>query len=127
MRILRDGAHFIVIGATQLAVDSATYIMLTKFGIAPLFANVCGRVAGAAVGFWLNGRVTFLHRAQPRLHVRFLRYAVLWLGMTVVSTFALTSIVQHAGLTRSWWAKPLIEAALGVISFLLSRHWVYQR
>ena len=127
MKILRDGMHFVVVGAIQLAVDSAIYIALTKAGLAVLLANLCGRVAGALLGFWLNGRVTFFHLVQPHLRLRFARYLVLWLSLTAISTLALSSIAQHVGLVRSWWAKPLIEAALGVTSFLVSRHWVYRR
>jgi putative flippase GtrA len=126
MRILRDGLHFLLIGAIQLAVDSAIYIALTKAGAAPLPANLCGRIAGAALGFWLNGRITFLHHVQPVLHVRMARYVVLWVTLTIISTVALTSVVHYGGLARSWWAKPLIEAALGLTSFLISRHWVYR-
>ena len=127
MRILRDGLHFLVIGAIQLAVDSAIYIALTKSGLPLLPSNLCGRIAGAALGFWLNGRVTFLHHEQPVLPVRALRYLLLWITLTILSTVALASIVQYGGLARSWWAKPLIEAALGLTSFLVSRHYVYRR
>jgi len=127
MKILRDGAQFMVVGLLQLAVDSAIYIALTRLGVAPPLANPCGRIVGAGLGFWLNGKVTFLHRTQPQLHLRFARYALLWLMLTIVSTVAMTAVAQQAGLTRSWWIKPLIEALLGAISFLLSRHWVYQR
>lgn len=55
MKIVRDGAHFIGVGAIQLALDSAIYIALTKLGLALTLANVCGRAAGACCGFWLNG------------------------------------------------------------------------
>lgn len=127
MKILRDGAHFIGVGALQLALDSAIYIALTRIGIALALANVCGRAAGACCGFWLNGRVTFLHRTQPLVHVRLLRYLALWIGLTLISTAALAIIADAGGLARSWWAKPLVEGVLGVTSFLLSRHWVYQR
>ena len=126
-KIVRDGAHFIGVGAVQLALDSAIYIGLTRIGLALALANVCGRAAGACCGFWLNGRVTFLHRPQPQVHVRVLRYLLLWIGLTLISTAALAAIADAGGLARSWWAKPLVEGALGVTSFLLSRHWVYQR
>jgi len=126
MRILRDGLHFLLIGAIQLAMDSAIYIALTKAGAEPLPANLCGRIVGAALGFWLNGRITFFHHVQPVLQVRAARYLLLWMTLTIISTVALTSVVHYGGLARSWWAKPLIEAALGLTSFLISRHWVYR-
>jgi len=127
MRILRDGMRFALVGAIQVALDSAVYIGLTKFGVTTSPANISGRCAGALLGFWLNGATTFAHHVQPRLRWRALRYVLLWLALTTLSTVALVSITQHAGLARSWWCKPLIEAALGLTSFLVSRHWVYRR
>ena len=127
MKIVRDGASFSVVGAIQVALDSAVYIGLTKLGVPTPPANVCGRVAGAVLGFWLNGRVTFAHHDQPRFRRRLMRYVLLWIVMTLISTAALTVIGHRAGLKHTWWAKPLIEIVLGVTSFLICRHWVYRR
>jgi putative flippase GtrA len=127
MKILRDGVRFSVVGIIQVVVDSATYIALTKFGLATAPSNICGRVAGAVLGFWLNGRITFARNEQPRLRARLVRYLVLWITLTAISTGALLWIADHAGLARTWWCKPLIEIVLGLTSFLLSRHWVYRR
>ncbi|HZP66271.1 MAG TPA: GtrA family protein [Rudaea sp.] len=127
MRILRDGFHFSAVGVIQVVADSAVYILLTKFGLGPAAANVSGRVGGALLGFWLNGRVTFAQREQPHLPLRLIRYLFLWTVLTAISTAALVGIAQHEGLASSWWCKPLIETALGLTSFLVSRHWVYQR
>jgi len=127
MKFIRDGTHFVMLGAIQILIDSATYIALTKLGVAAAPANICGRCAGALLGFWLNGRITFAHNEQPRLHLRLTRYLTLWVILTMVSTASLVTIANQAGLARSWWCKPLIEIALGVTSFLLSRHWVYRR
>ncbi|MDR3390062.1 MAG: GtrA family protein [Rudaea sp.] len=127
MKILGDGARFIGVGSIQVVVDSAIYIVLTQLGLATLSANICGRCAGALLGFGLNGSVTFARNDQPHLRLRFVRYVILWLSLTAISTAALLWIAADAGLTRTWWCKPLIECALGMISFLLSRHWVYRR
>ena len=127
MKMLRDGVRFALIGALQLALDSTIYVVFTKAGMTPAPANLCGRVAGAALGFWLNGRVTFAHQAQPEARPRLARYAVLWLSLSAVSTLTLSVIAKQAGLARSWWAKPLVEAVLGVTSFVVARHWVYRR
>ena len=126
MRIVRDGAGFSLVGALQVAIDSGVYIALTTLGLATPPSNICGRIAGALLGFWLNGRVTFAHHAQPRLRLRLLRYLILWVTLTAISTLALTMIGAHAGLRQTWWAKPLIETALGMTSFLICRHWVYR-
>ena len=73
MKILGDGLRFSLIGAIQVVMDSTTYIVLTELGLPTPPANVCGRCMGALFGFWLNGRVTFAHNAQPRLRLRFAR------------------------------------------------------
>jgi putative flippase GtrA len=125
MKVVRDGARFVAVGCVLVIVDSATFIALTKLGAPPPLANVCGRVMGALLGFWLNGRLTFNRHRQPRLGNRFARYAVLWTSTTVVSTASLTWIAQNLSLTQAWWSKPLIEIGLGVISFVVARHWVY--
>jgi putative flippase GtrA len=127
MKILGDGVRFIVVGAIQVIIDSTTYIALTQLGVATPPANICGRIMGALFGFWLNGRVTFARNEQPQLRQRFARYLILWIVLTAISTTALVTIAHNGGLARTWWCKPLIEIALGVTSFLLSRHWVYRR
>jgi putative flippase GtrA len=127
VKIVRDGASFSVVGAIQVVLDSTVYIVLTKFGVPTPPANVCGRIAGAALGFWLNGRVTFAHHDQPRFRWRLTRYILLWIAMTIISTAALTIIGHRDGLKQTWWAKPLIETALGLTSFLICRYWVYRR
>jgi putative flippase GtrA len=127
VKIVRDGASFSVVGAIQVVLDSTVYIVLTKLGVPTPPANVCGRIAGAALGFWLNGRVTFAHHDQPRFRWRLTRYILLWIAMTIISTAALTIIGHRAGLKHTWWAKPLIETVLGLTSFLICRYWVYRR
>ena len=126
MKILGDGVRFIAVGAIQVVVDSTTYIVLTQLGVATPPANICSRSMGALFGFWLNGRVTFARGDQPHLRLRLARYLVLWIVLTAISTTALVTIAHHGGLARTWWCKPLIEIALGVTSFLVSRHWVYR-
>jgi putative flippase GtrA len=127
MKILGDGLRFSLIGAIQVAMDSATYIVLTQLGLATPPANVCGRCMGALFGFWLNGRITFARNEQPHLRLRFARYLILWIVLTTISTTSLMMIAAHGGLARTWWCKPLIEIVLGITSFLLSRHWVFRR
>lgn len=127
MSLLRQGRHYLAIGVLQYAVDWGTMVMLSQLGLAVEFANVAGRIAGATLGFWLNGRITFAS-AESRVGRRQLqRFALLWLGTTGISTWAVGSIENLAGLQWAWLAKPAVELALAGSSFLLSRHWVYRR
>lgn len=127
MSAFSESIRFIAVGVLQVCIDSGIYIALTSFGLPTPPSNLCGRISGAAFGFWLNGKITFKGQQQPRVGLRLVRYATLWIGMTIISTTLLTLIAHHAGLTHAWWSKPLIEGALGIVSFLVSRYWVYRQ
>jgi len=127
MKALSEAARFIAVGLLQILIDSGTYIFLTYLGLSTPPANLCGRICGAVIGFWMNGKITFINYQQPSLGARFARYAGLWIVMTIISTTLLTLIARDAGLTRAWWSKPLVEGSLGVVSFLVSRYWVYRQ
>lgn len=127
MSALTEGTRFVAVGMVQILIDSGIYIVLTALGLSTPPANLCGRISGAVIGFWLNGKITFARRQQPHIHVRFARYATLWIVMTFISTTALTIIARDLGLVHSWWSKPLLEGMLGLVSFLVSRYWVYHQ
>jgi hypothetical protein len=50
----------------------------------------------------------------------------MWLAMTALSTLLIDRIDNHLGLQWAWLAKPAVEAALGLLGFMISRHWVYK-
>ena len=88
------------------------------------------RLSAALLGFVLNRYLTFGQRNETvkRLGASFGRFVVLFITMTVLSTLALLGLQElyGAGLSRSVGYKVAIEAVLAVISFFLSRHWVYR-
>ncbi|QBB72550.1 GtrA family protein [Pseudolysobacter antarcticus] len=127
MSALSQSVRFIAVGVLQICIDSGIYIALTALGLSTPPSNLCGRIGGAAFGFWLNGKITFKRQQQPHIGLRLARYASLWIAMTIISTTLLTLIARHAGLTHAWWSKPLIEGVLGIVSFLVSRYWVYRQ
>jgi putative flippase GtrA len=90
-------------------------------------ANIAGRIAGALLGYWLNGKLTFAGDETAIGRTQLLRFVLMWLGTTTVSTWSLGAIDNLAGLKWAWLAKPGVEAVLGVVGFLLSRHWVYRK
>lgn len=123
----RQVVLFVLIGLTQLALDSALYIGLTAAGLTVAVGNVAGRVAGACLGFWLNGRYTFADQGRARLQGRhLLRFVLTWCALTVLSTWLMAMIADWAGLRGSWLAKPLVEAAMAAIGFVVWRQWVYR-
>jgi putative flippase GtrA len=127
MTLGRHARHYTLIGGVQWLVDWGVLVGLTHLGMTVAPANVAGRVAGALLGYWLNGKVTFAgdeHEIGPS---QLRRYVMMWLTTTAVSTWSLGAIDHWAGLQWAWLAKPGVEAILGVVGFLLSRHWVYRK
>ncbi len=124
---MRQVLAFGVVGGVQLLLDWACFVLLTALGLAVVPANLAGRVAGAGVGFWLNGRYTFARDGRAQLSRRQgLRFLVFWLCTTAVSTVAMQAIDAAQGLQAAWLLKPLVEAVLAAAGFLAGRYWIYR-
>lgn len=102
-------------------------VALSHLGIAVRPANVAGRVCGALLGFWLNGKFTFNGEGMAVGGVQLRRFVLMWLCTTLASTWAIGRVDDHLGLSWAWLAKPLVEAALAAVGFVLSRYWIYRR
>ena len=50
---------FLIVGAVQVVLDWAVFVSLTAAGVPLVAGNLAGRLGGASVGYWLNGRHTF--------------------------------------------------------------------
>ena len=127
MSLGRHARHYLLIGFVQWLLDWGVMVLLSHYGMLVEAANVLGRVAGALLGYWLNGKLTFAGDDTAIDRTQLARFIVMWLGTTLVSTWSLGVIDQHAGLKWAWLAKPGVELCLGVAGFLLSRHWVYRK
>lgn len=127
MSLTRQGSSYFVIGGIQWLVDWGVMVALSHFGLRIGMANIAGRVCGALLGFWLNGKITFKGDEHVIGRRQLLRFVALWIVMTVLSTVAIEAIDDVLGRKWAWLAKPLVEACLGVVGFLVSRHWVYRR
>lgn len=127
MNIAHQGLRFVAVGAGLVVVDWAVFVALTALGVATAPANVASRAVGAVLGFWTNGHVTFGERRAPRLGWRrFMRYAVAWAALTLLSTVLVTLVAEALSLRVAWVAKPIVEGSIAVVSFFVSRHWVYR-
>lgn len=127
MSLTRQGRHYLLIGGLQWLVDWGVMVGLSHLGMLIEPANVAGRISGALLGYWLNGKLTFSGDDTAVGRTQLLRFLMMWLCTTAVSTWSLGAIDDAVGLTWAWLAKPGVELVLGVIGFLLSRHWVYKR
>lgn len=115
------------IGALQWLIDTALMIGLSALGLAVALATVCGRISGAMLGYWLNGRYTFASGVQPVLHGASLaRFIGFWLLATGCSALLLAAIDHRFGLQASWLFKPAVDIGVAVAGFLAARHWIYR-
>lgn len=127
MKLLRQGGQFIIIGLLQLLLDWAIFVAATAFGVPVAPGNLLGRICGAALGFWLNGRYTFADNGSARLGwQRFLRFALLWIVLSAISTWLVGRVATTLGLQYAWLAKPVVEGLLAVLSFFAWRHLVFR-
>jgi putative flippase GtrA len=124
--LFRQGIGYGLVGAIVLLVDWMTFVAFSALGLGTVLANISGRLTGAYLGFWLNGRHTFRDANGTKLGwTRFSRYLVTWCILSTISSLALLLVDRHLGLGAAWLAKPAIDAALAAVAFMVSRHWVF--
>lgn len=126
--LLTQGALYALVGLVQLGADWVLFVVLSYWGLQPVLANILGRLAGAGLGFFLNGRITFRDANRPsRLHVRSLaKFAISWAAMTTLSTLLVMASVAAFGLEATWLTKPMIDVLLAAAGFLASKYWIYR-
>jgi putative flippase GtrA len=120
---------FLLAGLAQLLLDWAVFVALTGLGLPVVAANLAGRVSGACLGFWLNGRYTFADdEGRARLQREHLgRFVLAWLVLTALSTLLLELLSRHLELHALWLAKPIVEAGVAAISFVVARQWIFRQ
>lgn len=127
MSLTRQSGSYLAIGVVQWLLDWGVMVGLSHLGMAVEWANISGRVCGASLGFWANGRFTFAGANTAVGRQQLARFLVMWLGTTTASTWAMGTIDDVLGLKWAWLAKPVVELALGALGFFISRHWVYRK
>ena len=124
MRLSRQGGRYTLVGAMQLMLNWATFIVVTALGMPVAPANVLGRVVGANAGYWLNGYYTF---RRPKLrwgHAT--RFACVWIFLTMLSTVMMSYIASHLGLHTAWLAKPMVSVLVACVGFPLWKLLVFR-
>lgn len=125
--MIRQALGFGAVGGLQLLLDWGCFVALTALGVPVVPANLAGRVAGASMGYWLNGRYTFSDDGAARLgRRRAARFVVFWIATTLLSTWAMQAIDGHQGLEAAWLGKPLVDGLLAGLGFLVSKYWIYR-
>lgn len=116
-----------IFGGVQLVADWLCFVLLTWAGMNVVPANLCGRILGAILGFWLNGQHTFGDSRQTSLGPRHaVRFALTWLLTAALSTAGVGIVEELAGLSWAQTGKLGIDAALAALAFLLSKYWVFR-
>lgn len=114
-----------VVGVLALGVDVATFLVLRAMGVDLVPANVLARLAGAIAAYSGNHLWTF---AQPPKLSGWLssswRYALLWIGATLLSTFLLTVLTKMGANETA--SKIGVEMLMPVLNFFVARHWVFR-
>lgn len=127
MTLRRHASYYVAIGILQWLLEYGLMLALSEWVMPVEPANVIGRLCGAVLGFWLNGKWTF---AADHTHLgrrALLRFVLMWLVLTLLNTWIVGAIDEHFGLRKAQLLKPAVDMLSGGIGFLLSRHWVYNK
>jgi len=125
--LTRQLSLFLLAGAAQVLLDWAVFVSLSAAGVPLAPSNLAGRVVGAGLGFWLNGRFTFAGDGRSRLSgLQLRRFVVAWLLLTLLSTLLLSAVHSRFDLHAAWIAKPAVEAVIALLGFVVWRQWVFR-
>jgi len=127
MTLRRHAASYAVIGMLQWLVEYGLMLVLSQWFMPVEPANVIGRLAGACIGFWLNGKWTFASDHTHVGRVAAIRFVAMWIALTVLNTWIVAILDDRFGLRAAQLLKPGADLVCGGIGFLLSRHWVYNK
>jgi putative flippase GtrA len=127
---MRQPVLFVIVGGFQYLLDAALFSVLITTGLGTLPANITSRATAAATGFLLNRYLTFSQRQDTvrRFSASLIRFVVFFAVMTALSTALILLLERLAGDSDSQRIiyKFAVEAVLAVISFFLSRNWVFR-
>ena len=128
---MRQPLLFIFAGGLQYLFDTVVYGLLISLGLPTAQANVLSRASAALLGFGFNRYVTF---AQPgeswsRFGGSLARFVMLWVVMTLISSLLLLALqaLFEGGVAERVVYKMVVEALLAVLSFFVSRRWVFKQ
>jgi putative flippase GtrA len=113
------------VGLCALGVDVGVFTLLRGLGAELVTANVVARLMGAVTAYSGNHLWTFAQaRAAADWWQSSWRYAVLWAGMTGLSTMLLSGLVRFGA--PETLSKLGVEMLMPLLNFLISRYWVFR-
>ena len=130
MRLIRQSVLFVLAGGFQYLLDAALFGVLITSGFGTIPANITSRATAAVTGFFLNRYLTFSRRDDTvqKFSASLVRFVLYWVFMTFLSTVLIELLGRVVGdsETQRIIYKLGVEAALAVVSFLISRNWVFR-
>ncbi|MBS0199231.1 MAG: GtrA family protein [Proteobacteria bacterium] len=126
MTLIKHASKYTLVGILEWVVDYTVALALRTWLMPIEPANIIGRMAGAGLGFWINGTHTFASDSSGIGRRQFARYVVMWIGTTILDTWLLRIIDHQSGLAGVAIGKPFVDFLSGTIGFFLSRHWIYK-
>ena len=124
--LIAQGARYGLVGLVVLAADFGIYsLMLAVFPGEFLAANICGKIAGAALGFVLHRHVTFRWAQRDGAARQFAAYLAV-LGFNLLLSSALLWVAVELLGANAYFAKLGVDVIVVGTAFLLSRLWVYR-
>jgi putative flippase GtrA len=127
MTLRRHALSYAAIGVLQWLVEYGLMLALFEWVMPVEPANAIGRLAGACLGFWLNGKWTFAGEDTTVGQRALFRFVLMWIALTLLNTWMVGAIDDALGKRMAQLLKPGADIVSGGIGFLLSRHWVYRK
>jgi putative flippase GtrA len=118
--------RYAAVGLLVLALDYAVFAGLNAmFPGQHLFANIAGKLTGAAAGFVLHKYISFTGAQAASTQRQALSYAMLLTFNLLLSSFLLWLLVDWFAL-NAFAARLAVDAIIIGVSFLGSKFWVYK-
>lgn len=123
--------RFLGIGLFQYVLDVFLFFVLFFIFQYSVLVNFVSRAVAAVAGYYLNGIFTFRMGSEIQSGHRKANFLMLWSILTVLSTLLL-ALVKFLAERNGWnlevtaLAKPVVEAVLFLLSFVLQKHWVFR-
>ena len=126
--LLRDAWRYGVCGVGAALTDYTTFLLLVRGAEwSPVAAQALSRPAGGLVSFAANRLWTFRHRRGHAVHVQFVRFWTVWAGCYAL---ALAALAFYLWLLPDRCprvvAKMCADTTVGIVTFLLQRHWTFE-
>lgn len=123
---IAHAVRYACVGLIVLAADFAVYsALLFAMPGQFLFANVAGKIMGAALGFVLHRQVTFRWAQRDGAARQFASYLAV-LGFNLLLSSALLWLAIERLGANPYLAKIAVDIVVIGSAFLLSRLWVYR-